>query len=73
MTLSGRGFAKIIIIAALLILAVIIFLNIYLDRMLAREAPGYIERFSEESGYSIVVDDIGICLLYTSPSPRDPE
>ncbi len=64
MTLSRHGFLKILVIAAVLILAALISVNIILDRKLSGEAPGYIEKLSKELGYSIEFKEIGIDPLF---------
>lgn len=64
MTLSRRGFLRILVIAAVLIPAVLISINIFLDRKLGGEAPGYIKKLSKESGYLIEYEEIGIDPLF---------
>jgi len=64
MTLSRHGLLKILVIAAVLVLAALISINIILDRKLGGEAPGYIEKLSKESGYLIEFKEIGIDPLF---------
>jgi len=64
MTLSRHGLLRILVITAVLILTALISLNIILDRKLGGEAPGYIKKLSQESGYLIELKDIGIDPLF---------
>jgi hypothetical protein len=64
MTLRRHGFPRNLVIAAVLILAALISLNIILDHKLGREAPVYIKKLSKETGYLIELRDIGLDPLF---------
>ena len=43
------------------------------DKLKAAALPDAAVQIAKDAGFAITAEDIQTCLLYTSPSPRDPK
>jgi len=60
MTLPKNGFIRTLIVVVVVTVVLLISLNIFLNIKLESYAAGYLEKFSEKSGFKISVDDTGV-------------
>lgn len=60
MTLPKNGFIRTLIVIVVILFVLLISLNIFLNVKLDSYAAGYLEKFSEKSGFRISVDDVGV-------------
>ncbi len=64
MALLKNGFVRLLLISIAVICVLLVSLNIFLNIKLGKNVPGYLEQFSEQTGFDLKVDDASLDPLF---------